>query len=184
METLEPKLVQGVTIQGLFDIALKERLSEGAWRALSAGGLDRSRPVRPTYPVATWLRWQNIVLRDLWPDAPLDEAWRRLGHTVMEGLLATVLGRMLGVGARALGPQFALAKLDHAFPGTGNYIRSHVRPVAPCRAELWLSDLNDRPTYYVGVLEAVLLLAGATSPRCTLLCREGDSGTYLLEWSV
>ncbi|NTX05584.1 DUF2378 family protein [Myxococcus sp. CA051A] len=182
MATSEPKIVHSGTVQGLFQIALKDRLSEDAWRLLREAGLDLSVPLQPTYPLASWLRWQHIVLGDLWPHLPLDEAWRQLGHAVMEGLLATVLGRMLGVGARALGPQFMLFQLNRGFRGTDNYVETLVKASSPGRAELWLSDINDRPIYYVGVLEFLLTLSGAKEPRVSVLVREGSSCTYLLEW--
>ncbi|MCP3063118.1 DUF2378 family protein [Myxococcus sp. K38C18041901] len=183
METPEPKRVQGGTVHGLFQLALKDRLSAAGWEALREAGLDLSKPLLPTYPLSQWLRWQRIVLVDVWPDLPEDEAWRQLGHTVMQGMLGTVVGRMLGVGARALGPQFMLFQLNRGFRGADNYVTSQVKASAPGRVELWLSDINGRPDYYVGVLESVLTLSGARMPRVAILHREGPSCTYLLEWA-
>ncbi|WP_163994061.1 DUF2378 family protein [Pyxidicoccus caerfyrddinensis] len=184
METPDTRLIYSGTVQGLFLIALRGRLSVPARELLRSAGLELDEDLLPAYPLASWLRWQDIVLRDVWPELSREEAQRRLGHTALEGLLSTMLGRVMATAARALGPRLALGQLDRGFRGSNNFQSSRLTERAPTAYELWINDIAGRPSYYVGILEGALAVMGASQPRVSVLRQEPPACTFLVEWKA
>ncbi len=184
METPETRLIFSGTVQGLFHLALRGRLSPGARAALREAGLDLDGDLLPAYPITTWLRCLDIARRDVWPHLPPDESWRVLGRTVIEGLTATMLGRVMVTAARALGPRQSLGQFQRAFRGSDNYVELRVKELEPRRFELWISDILDRPVYYVGILEQSVTAMGARAPRVSVLRREDPACVFLVEWDA
>jgi uncharacterized protein (TIGR02265 family) len=184
METPETRLIFSGTVQGLFHMALRGRLSEGARTALREAGLDLEKDLLPAYPITTWVRCLDIARRDLWPELPPDESWRELGRTVVQGINSTMLGRAMVAASKALGPRASLGQLHRAFRGSDNYVELRVTERTPRSHELWINDILDRPVYYAGILEAVLLAMSVRAPRVSVLRREGPACTFLLEWDA
>ncbi|MFP2909594.1 DUF2378 family protein [Pyxidicoccus sp. 3LFB2] len=184
MGTPDTRLIYSVTVQGLFHLALNGRLSPPARNALRDAGLDLDRDLSPAYAITTWLKCLDIVLRDVWPDKARDEAWRLLGHALIEGLTSTMLGRVMVAAARALGPRQSLSQFNRAFRGSDNYVELRLTERSPGVCELWINDILDRPHYYVGILEASMKMMGAPGARVTVLRMEPPSCIFLIEWKV
>jgi uncharacterized protein (TIGR02265 family) len=184
METPETRLIFSPTVQGLFHIALRGRLSGSARESLREVGLDLDGDLTPAYPITTWLQCLEIARRDVWPDLPPDESWRLLGQAVLEGSMATMVGRVMAAAARALGPRMSLGQFDRGFRASNNFQRSRLTERAPTAYEMWISDIVGRPTYYVGLLEAALKMMGARAPRVSVLRREEPACVFFLEWEA
>lgn len=171
------------TVEGLFLIALKGRLSRLAVAALQREGLDLSKKLLPAYSFEVWRRCLAIAVGDLYPLVSRAEGYRRLGHEIVEGVGRTAMGRaMIGVG-RLLGPLRVLRRLDHNLHSADNYVRSRLTELTPHWCEVWINEVMDQPSYYQGILEAYLGLAGALEIRVELLSREGEGATYRLQWA-
>jgi uncharacterized protein (TIGR02265 family) len=176
------RLVFENTVEGLFRISLRDRLSSPAWQALRAAGIDPARPLLPAYSQETWRRGLEIAVADLYPFLPREEAWRRLGRDVMEGLMHTVLGRaMVGV-SRLLGPLRSLRRLNNTLRSTDNYVESRLTELSPTSCEVWINEVMDQPTYYQGILEACMVLAGGQQVRVRVVAREGHGARLHVEW--
>lgn len=182
METPDTRLIYLGAVQGLFLVALHGRLSRAARESLRDAGLDLDQDLRPAYPFAAWLRWQDIALRDVWPDLERDEALKKLGRVVIDGLMRTMLGRVMSTAARTLGPRLGMGQLDRGFRMSNNFQCCRVKERGPDACELWINDIADRPTYYVGLLEAALGVMGARESRLTVLRHESPACTFLAEW--
>ncbi len=170
------------TVDGLFRVALGRRLSLGAHVALREAGLDLSRKLLPAYPMETWRACLELAVRDLYPEHSRAEGYRRIGHELVGGLAQTAMGRAaVGVG-RLLGPMRALRRMNHTFRSADNYVESRLTERGPTRCELWINEVLGQPTYYQGILEACLPLAGARGVRVEVLAQEGAGATYGLEW--
>jgi uncharacterized protein (TIGR02265 family) len=129
------------TVEGLFLIALKGRLSSVATARLRAEGMDLSNKLLPAYPFATWKRCLEIAVMDLYGKLPRPEGYRRLGHDAVNGMCKTVLGRaMLGV-TRLLGPLRALRRLDHNLHSADNYVRARLTELSPTWCEVGISEV-------------------------------------------
>jgi len=184
MERPDTRLVYCVTVQGLFHLSLGGRLSPAARNALREAGLDLDQDLLPAYTITTWLKCLDIALQDLWPGQERDEAWRLLGHALIEGLMSTMLGRVMATAACALGTRRSLSQFNRAFRGSDNYVELRLSERAPGMCELWLNDILDRPRYYVGILEASMKVMGAPGARVTVLRSEPPAGVFLIEWKV
>jgi uncharacterized protein (TIGR02265 family) len=176
------RLVFEHTIEGLFRISLRHRLSALAWQLLREAGLDLSRPLAPAYPYETWKRALEISVADLYPFLPREEAWRRMGRDVVDGMMRTVLGRaMVGV-SRLLGPLRSLRRLNNTLRSADNYVESRLTELSPTSCEVWINEVMEQPSYYQGVLEACLTLAGGREIRTRLLSRDGRGARFHVEW--
>jgi len=171
------------TFDGLFRVALGKRLSSEAHALLREAGLDLSSKLRPSYPVETWRTCVEIAVRDLYPDLPRAEGYRRIGVDLVEGIASTAMGRaMVGVG-RLLGPTRSLRRMNNTFRSTDNVVESRLTELSATHFELWINEVMEQPTYYQGILEACLPLAGARRVQVRVVAREGRSATYHIEWT-
>ncbi|NMO16119.1 DUF2378 family protein [Pyxidicoccus fallax] len=182
MQMPDTRLIYGVTAQGLFLHALGRRLSANARVALREAGMDLDQDLLPAYDLGTWMRCLDIALRDLWPDLPREEAWRRMGHTLVEGITSTMLGRLTMTAARALGPQLAVSQFNRAFRNSDNFVELRPKELGPGRWELWISDIVGRPHYYQGILEKSLELTGARGFQVSVLRQEPPACVFLMQW--
>lgn len=174
--------VFGHTVEGLFLVALRGRLSEAAREALCRGGLDLSRPLQPTYSYETWRRSLEISALDLYPLLPREEAWYRLGRSVVEGMVQTLLGRTMAGVARLLGPLRSLRRFNNTLRSAGNYVESRLEELSSTACRVWINEVMGQPAYYQGVLEAGVAVAGGQRPRTRVLSREGSGAWLHVEW--
>jgi uncharacterized protein (TIGR02265 family) len=176
------RLVFEHTFEGLFRFALRARLSGQAWEALREVGLDLSRPLLPAYSSETWRRSLEITVADVYPRLPRAEAWRHLGRDVVNGMVHTLMGRaMVGV-ARLLGPLRSLRRLNNTLRSADNYVESRVTELSPTSCEVWFNEVMEQPSYYQGVLEASLALAGARGVKTRMVGRDGPGAVVHVEW--
>ena len=170
------------TVEGLFRVSLRDRLSPHAGEALRRAGLDLSRPLLPAYSYETWRRSLEIAVADLHPVQPTDEGWRRMGRDVVNGMVHTLLGKaMVGV-ARLLGPLRSLRRLNNTLRSADNYVESRLNELSPTACEVWINEVMDQPAYYQGILEASIALAGGRAPRSRVLGRDGAGAWLHVEW--
>ncbi len=170
------------TVEGLFLIALKGRLSSMAAARLRAEGMDLSKKLLPAYGFETWRKCLEIAVTDLYGKLPRAEGYRRLGHDVVKGMCKTVIGRaMLGV-ARLLGPLRALRRLDHNLHSADNYVQARLTELSSNWCEVELNEVMEQPGYYQGILEACLEMAGAKEIRVELIARAGRGASFLVQW--
>jgi uncharacterized protein (TIGR02265 family) len=176
------RLVFEHTFEGLFRFALRERLSAQAWEALRQAGVDLSRPLLPAYSYEMWRRSLELAVADVYPRLPAPEAWRHLGRDVANGMVHTLMGRaMVGV-ARLLGPLRSLRRLNNTLRSADNYVEARVTELSPTACEVWFNEVMDQPSYYQGVLEASLTMAGARGIQTRVLRREGAGAVLHVEW--
>jgi uncharacterized protein (TIGR02265 family) len=179
---VQRRVVFDHTVEGLFLIALKGRLSSAAAARLRVAGLDLSKKLLPAYTFETWKRSLEIAVVDLYGFVSRPEGYRRLGHDVVAGLGKTVIGRaMVGV-ARLLGPLRALRRLDHNLHSADNYVQARLTELSSNWCEVWINEVLDQPGYYQGILEACLEMAGARGIRVELIAREGSGASFLVQW--
>ena len=176
------RLVFEHTIEGLFRFSLRSRLSSQGWNGLKAVGIDLSKPLLPAYSDETWKRALELTVADLYPLLPREEGWRRLGREVVNGMVHTVMGRaMVGV-ARLLGPLRSLRRLNNTLRSADNYVESRLTELSPTACEVWINEVMGQPTYYQGIVEACLALAGAQGTRVRVVAREGLGARLHVEW--
>ncbi|WP_375769539.1 DUF2378 family protein [Archangium gephyra] len=176
------RLVFEHTVDGLFRFSLRSRLSSQAWNALRGVGIDLSKPLLPAYSYETWKRALELTVADLYPLVPREEGWRQLGREVVNGMVHTVLGRaMVGV-ARLLGPLRSLRRLNNTLRSADNYVESRLTELSPTSCEVWINEVMGQPTYYAGILEACIGLAGGQRARARVVSLEGPGARLHVEW--
>ena len=172
------------TVEGLFLVALRGRLSAEAEASLRRAGLDLSTKLQPAYPFETWKTCLEIAVRDLYSPLPRPEAWRNIGRALVEGLSRTGIGRATAGVARLLGPLRALRRLEATLKSADNYMEARITERSPTCVEVWLNEVMGQPTYYQGVLEASLAMTGAREGRVELLACTSGGATFHVQWSA
>jgi uncharacterized protein (TIGR02265 family) len=179
---LQRRVVFDHTVEGLFLISLKGRLSDTAAARLRAEGMDLSKKLLPAYSFETWKRCLEIAVMDLYKGLPRPEGYRRLGHDVVQGMCKTVIGRAMVSVARLLGPLRALRRLDHNLHSADNYVQARLTELSSNWCEVWINEVMEQPAYYQGILEACLEMAGARAIRVELIGREDSGASFLVQW--
>jgi len=178
------QLVFEHTVEGLFRVALNGQLSPRATRALEDTGIELTRPLLPAYPVETWRRALEITVADVYARLSPEEAWRRLGHEVLDGLVDTHMGRSLRGAAQQLGPLGFLRRFNTTLRSADNYVQARLEERSPTLCEVWINDVMGQPAYYQGMLEASLALAGGRGARARVLGREAGGARFQVEWDA
>jgi uncharacterized protein (TIGR02265 family) len=147
-------------------------------------GLHIDQQPQPFYPLSVWRPSLDIIVRDLYPNLPLEEAYRRLGQHMVLDVSEAVLGRgMLALG-RALGPRRLLMRMNHNFRNADNYVQMQLTELGPTSYEVRINETLGLSSYYQGILEASLGAIGVRDARVQRVCLVGDGCTYRVEWGT
>jgi uncharacterized protein (TIGR02265 family) len=168
--------VDGSVMEGLFVRCLG---AQGEFaEELRRVGVDVAR-LEPVYPRSQLRTALEVAWRHALPNLTREEAFRHLGRLFTEGMLQTLLGRVIGVAVVMSGPDRIMAKMD-------KHIRSGRRPtnitvvteqLEPAHWRCVVHDLHAIPEFFMGTTEAWLRRAGG-EPKVTLV-RTSASGFEL-----
>jgi uncharacterized protein (TIGR02265 family) len=176
-----PDPISGRLVDGVFRRVLGPELTPELKAALHAAGLDLAPPVlEPKYPRETWHRAVALTAAALYPTEPAAGQLRRLGHHVLEALLAQ--GRLQGpwlVMGRLLGPRRAL--LQAVARTDRSPIKVKVTELSRTRFEVW-ADEPEQPEFLAGLLEGACLLLGGKEPAVQVLGPRGEGSLLLATW--
>ncbi|HVG59468.1 MAG TPA: DUF2378 family protein [Hyalangium sp.] len=170
------------SVEGLFLVALRGRLSPATEEKLRRAGLDLSKKLQPAYPFEVWKQCLEIVATDLYPSLPRSEAWQKLGRAIVDGMSQRVMGRAMVRVSRLLGPLRALRRLDHILNSADNYVEARVTERSPTCVDVWINEVMGQPSYYKGILEASLVMTGTEVGQVEVLSREGSGATFRVSW--
>jgi uncharacterized protein (TIGR02265 family) len=170
-------------VEGLLQHALHGKVSPRLRERLRTAGVDLDRPLLPLYPVPVWVRCLHLIVEEVYPSLPREEAFRQLARAHVEGYGRTLLGKAVLAMMRLLGPKRVAQRLPQVLGGTDNYTEATLTEVGPAHFELELNSNQDVPGYVEALLERMLEVGGAKAPRVTKLSA-GEGRTRLsLTWS-
>jgi uncharacterized protein (TIGR02265 family) len=94
------------------------------------------------------------------------------------------VGRVLAAAAPLLGPERVLARLPtHARTGMEG-AQLDMQMLSPCLWRAQVTVSHPVPEFFCGAVEGVLLLAGATSPCCTVTASQATTYEVLIRWQA
>jgi uncharacterized protein (TIGR02265 family) len=173
-------LVQAV--EGLLRHGVGERVTPRLRERLRQVGLDLDRPLLPAYPTEQWLHCLHIIVEELYPGLPREEAFRQLAAAHVDGFGRTLVGRALMRLMRLLGPRRTVQQMTQALRSSDNYTEVRLTQRGPCAYEMWLNSVVDAPGYSEALFVGFLRVSGAEEPRASLVRYEDEGTTYLLTW--
>lgn len=106
-----------------------------------------------------------------------------LGRRAVEGLNTNFLGRAVLLAAKAVGLRRVILRIDRTFRNSNNYMRVETRALSPTSAEFVFNTVNDMPTYFEGVLTAVVEVFGARDGQGQREVLDGECHRFVLSWS-
>ena len=179
---LEDRLIYSEVIEGLIQYGLGGHVPSRLRERLGDLGLDVDR-LPSTFPVVTWHKCLRVIIEELFPGVPMDEAFRRLARQHVEGYGRTLMGRATVRVMRLLGPRRMVHRLPSVLSATDNYTAGSLEERGPAEFVLSLNSNMQPGAYVESLLEAMLRACGAVQPRVKQQESQPDSASYLLTWS-
>lgn len=176
------RLEFGPSVHGLFIDTFGAALTPELKVAMRAHGLDLDRPLRPSYPAASYVACVRLMARALSPELPEPDALRVMGGRAVEGLGSNFLGRSLLSVLRAMGLRRSLLHAERAFRNSNNYTRVEAQVLSPTAVELTFNTVQGMPTYVEGVLLAIAQVLGGREPRVESNPLDGERHRFVLHW--
>jgi uncharacterized protein (TIGR02265 family) len=176
------RLTFGSVVEGVLRHGLPGPLGPALKERLRLIGVDVERPLLPAYPVGLWVHCLRAIAEEVYPQLPLEQAFRQLGARTTEGYGHTVIGRAALVLARMLGPRRTMLRIPQLLEATDNWSRCEVLERGPCHFELRHNGDLDICGYLEGVFECLLRQVGARDPQVRELERGDGHTRYELRW--
>ena len=179
---LEDRLIYSEVIEGLIQYGLGGHVPSRLRERLGDLGLDVDR-LPSTFPVVKWLKCLRVIIEELFPGVPEQEAFRRLAWQHVEGYGRTLMGRATLRVMRLLGPRRMVKRLPSILSATDNFTAGTVEPRGPAQFVLSLNSNLEPSAYAESLIAALLGACGAVEPKVTRQESHEDRATYLLSWS-
>jgi uncharacterized protein (TIGR02265 family) len=182
LTVMADKVVFDHTIEGLFMRGLAGQVTPRLKDKLRQAGLDLDHKLLPAYPFDTWVRCIGVAARELLPDKPDPEAWKRLGERMVEGYQETVMGGAMFALLKVLGPRRTLERAQKNFRSGNNYTEVKFTEVAPRVVDVWMNDTGLVSYFTQGMILAGMRLGGAPGVTVDILQTDERGTTYRVEW--
>ncbi len=148
-----PSLIEGY-IKGM-----GERFTPDTRARLKAAGLNVDK-LPPAVPALEMTKYMEIIAEGGWPGEPRIEQLRLLGLSAIRGWKTGLLGAAASQMIRIVGPRRTLTRLDRAFSTTNNFNKATTEFVTDKEALITVNDVQEIPSYWVGIFEAGLEILG------------------------
>lgn len=171
-------LIPRRNFDGLFLHALKPT---GAFaRALREAGYDPETQCEH-YPLPVWRAALNVAREHVYPDVPVEEALRRLGHQYVEGFARTPVGFIFASAAQELGTERLLARIPSYLRAGREDMRMRLDAVHAREWRAFVEDVDPLPDFVAGAVEAVLLFSHAQA-RVDVVDHTATGYTLRIRW--
>jgi uncharacterized protein (TIGR02265 family) len=171
-----PQLFEGY-VKGL-----GERFTPALRAKLKAAGLDLDKPP-PAIPAVDVPKYMDLIVNEVWPGMARDEQLHRLGRAYVEGWPQGLLGAAATRMLRLIGPKRALLRLDRVFSTTNNFNKATTQLVNEQEALITVNDVQEMPTYWVGIFEASLELFDDRG-QVTVEAVRPPEATFRVRWGL
>jgi uncharacterized protein (TIGR02265 family) len=172
------RYIYSVAVEAFFLRAMDERLDAVAKRRLREGGIAVDEPLLSVYPADVFHRCVAIAAEAAYPLASPEEAQYRAGRDHIDAFIQSYPGKMMVALARQIDPRMILEYTATFIRLGNNFTESRARVLGPSRAEVWMNDVGEVPSWYRGILQRglevsnvkgvdVRLTAGAAPPAAT-----------------
>lgn len=171
---VQPRVPVSV-MEGLFVRGLK---AEGALLERILGlGYDPRRP-EVTYPITTYQKCISAARYELYAHLSDEEAYRRLGRTLANGFLETLVGRVVGVAMPMIGPARVVERIPRYVSVMGRpEMVVRIIPAGDRGRRVHFGDTYNHPDFMAGNLEVALERASSTP---TVVVEERTAEGYRL----
>jgi uncharacterized protein (TIGR02265 family) len=169
-------------IKGIWVRALAKDRTPALDAALKDVGIDLAQPLLPSYPRSVWFPALQRTAAVLFPDAPPDQALKRLGARMIDGLEAsgTFRGPAFSM-VRFLGPKRILKDIGPRIASLGIGIQQEVKEISSKELDISLNEGEGAP-FVGGALERMVGLMGGRAPSVEV--GPGPLGSRLrVRWS-
>jgi uncharacterized protein (TIGR02265 family) len=163
--------------------ALGPRLNAEAKERFRALGVNYDAPeLLPGYPYETWVQAMDLGSQLLLPNASQDARHEATGRRLIDSYGETLVGKALLTAMRVIGPRRSLERMARNLRTANNYTETKLT-VAPDGAyHLWCSKVAS-VSFYRGLLQRGLEVAGAKEVSVTSLTHDATGATFAITWS-
>lgn len=159
-------------LEGLFRHALN---AKGPFlERLVAAGYDPTGQVEG-YSLEVYRRCLEIARTTVFPDKPVDDAYRLLGRAWFDGFTQTRVGKVLLVIARLVGPERIITRIPVYVKAGREDVEASVRALGPRHWCITVFDVSPTPMMTAGIMEGVMRSTGVAP---TLSVEPVDANRY------
>src|ERR1700722_9707851 len=154
---LEDARIDGSVFEALYDRGLPP--DPQLRQRLASSGYDALHPAA-AYPPEVMDRCLNVAAAHLFPDLPIQEAHRAIGHRFAQGTVKTIIGKAIAGVFPLLGPDQVLARIARSWRVGQNFGHVHLVPIDRGQYDFeyrnGLAGINTNVGFAVGVFESML----------------------------
>ncbi len=180
----EQRVIFRMAFENLFLRALKGRVTPELKERLRAERVDLDGKLAAGYPVEVWSRCLDATAELVYPELEREDAHWRLGEDLMRGYADSALGRVLFGLLKLGGPMKAVARMEQNFRSGNNYMKTSFVELGSTSAELWLSEVHERPWFNGGLLREGGRQIGAKNIRVEIIEMAGSGCRYRVSWDA
>jgi uncharacterized protein (TIGR02265 family) len=163
-----------------YEKGLGKRLTPTLREKLKVAGLDLEK-LPPAIPAQEMPKYMDIIVAEVWPDTPREQALRELGLCVIRGWQQGLLGAAAAQMLRLIGVQRTLTRLDRAISTTNNFNKTSTVFVNSNEALITVNEVQNMPSYWRGILEAGLEIL-AVEGEIALESFHPPQATFRAKW--
>ncbi|MBF5044645.1 DUF2378 family protein [Aggregicoccus sp. 17bor-14] len=175
------RIIFGNTFAGLYR-HVAPQVPGATLDRLRERGVDFRRPVLPAYPAELFVVTVQELAAALHPQLPQAEALRLLGRAVLDGYLATPIGRAVRGVARLIGTRRTLLQMSKNFRSSDTFTQTRLTARGERDVSLWLNDALGMPSYYRGFFEGVVEGSGGTRAQVEVESYAPPEATLRIRW--
>ena len=170
------------SIDGLFQRSLRNKMTQHCRERLRQAGLDLSTKLKPMYPRLQFYEFLEIARQEIYPGRSRDEGLFQLGYGLLGGYEETFLGKAVLAVVKLLGPRRTLGRATQSLQSSNNYIASSLQQLGPTSFALTLNQVSGAPTYFAGVIQRGIELAGGAQVKVEPQPVDGPGCVYIVQW--
>ena len=179
-------MAEALVFSSTFDAlarALGSRLTVESKARFKALGVNYDAPeLLPAYPFETWVKAMDLGAELVMPNASQEARHEAMGRRMVDSYGETLVGKALLTAMRVIGPRRTLERMARNLRTANNYTETKVT-VAPDGAyHLWCSKVAST-SFYRGMLQRGVEVAGGKSVTVTPLAHDETGATFSISWS-
>jgi uncharacterized protein (TIGR02265 family) len=163
---------------------IKPKMTGALKGDLRLSGLNLDKKLEPNYPAERINEWAVKAARHLFPVSSRDEGLRLLGHLLIEGWQRTMVGKATVAVMSIVSPKLAVSRITDYFRAGNNFTEATILEKGPTEYDVVMSEVNNVPWYYAGIIEAGAMLTKAKDPKLTLVATRPPGATFKLRWTA
>lgn len=173
------QIVFAHTVEAFFVRTYGDRLKPELRAQLEKKGLLGSKlPV----DVEVFREGMELVRAALFPEAPVEDAYRAMGEEYLARYFSTVMGGLAAMMVKLLPPEKAIARVSSSLQSASNLVKADYEKRGERDYLVTVENYSSTPGFVAGLLVAFMRNAGGKNVKADLVSHEGRTAKFHVSW--